>query len=327
MDRRVERGRVDRIVRVEEPEPHFKLRDDVGSVLARARHVLLALGHARWAWPAAVEDGALREALAGILYHAYQPKPPDAGSVLVIGSGLAAATEWMNALASGGHVVALRRKPSLLLQALSAPRCAFAGPWLDRYHSLDADSRLAALADISQGSFPRTWTAQRLLRRAEREGRLVMRIGDLSGLERTGDGRAVATVRAADGSVEQMEIDRVLAATGFSAAAAEYGVVRRAIEEYSLATRGGFLVLSDDCLVPALSREGSVLAVSGPLARWAFPAGDSFAGLKYAARRFAARVLARGLGGPGSVPAWLRMVHAGWPRRTGRVEDEVCATP
>jgi hypothetical protein len=103
------------------------------------------------------------------------------------------------------------------------------------------------------------------------------------------------------------------------------------VADYGLATYGHHLILDDNCAVPALSCDASVLAISGPPARWAYPAADSIAGMKYASRRFAEHVLGRQRFGLGRFAAWCGMVRGGWPYSPDTGQDwrgdETCATP
>ena len=66
------------------------------------RHVLVATGHPGLALP---------DELAGDprVVHAYEPHEY-AARVAVVGAGMAAATEWLNALAAGSEVVSVRRR-------------------------------------------------------------------------------------------------------------------------------------------------------------------------------------------------------------------------
>src|SRR5207248_7782740 len=68
----------------------------------RFAHVLVAPGHPGLAWP----DG-LRDDPRAV--HAYEPHEY-ATTVTVVGAGLAAATEWLNALEAGAEVVSVRRR-------------------------------------------------------------------------------------------------------------------------------------------------------------------------------------------------------------------------
>src|SRR5579884_1233042 len=68
----------------------------------RFRHVLLAPGH-----PGLNRPEELRDDPRAV--HAYEPHEY-APTVTVVGAGLAAATEWLNALAAGAEVVSVRRR-------------------------------------------------------------------------------------------------------------------------------------------------------------------------------------------------------------------------
>src|SRR5262245_144018 len=72
--------------------------DDSGTF----RHVLVAPGHPGFALPPEL-DGDRRA------FHAYEPHEY-ASQVAVVGAGMAAATEWLNALAAGAEVVSVRRR-------------------------------------------------------------------------------------------------------------------------------------------------------------------------------------------------------------------------
>src|SRR5438105_10945606 len=82
------------------------------------RHVLLATGHPGLEVPA--ELAADPRAV-----HAYAPHEY-ADSVCVVGAGLAAATEWRNALAAGATVISVRRREPVR-RPLNVPR-----PYLTR---------------------------------------------------------------------------------------------------------------------------------------------------------------------------------------------------
>jgi hypothetical protein len=57
-----------------------------------------------------------------------------------------------------------------------------------------------------------------------------------------------------------------------------------------LQTGEDWIVLDPDCTVPALTSPERTLALAGVPAQWAFPAADTLAGAKYAARRFLGRI-------------------------------------
>jgi cation diffusion facilitator CzcD-associated flavoprotein CzcO len=262
--------------------------------------------------------------LPDLIYHSYQPKPYDGRAALVIGAGMAAVTEWVNVLQAGGSVIAVRRRSTLERQPLSAPRCAFGGPWLDRYHRLDRKDRVAILEELGHGTFPQGAAWKRTLEEGVRSGRLQHRVGEIERVQRDGDG-CLVTLRHAEGS-QICRARMVIAATGFAGGWREYELLRSLVDEYGLETEGHHLILADDCSVPALSQSGSVLAVSGAPARWAYPAADSFAGMKYAARRFAQHAVgSEGHRWPRPA-AWYVMIRGGWPYGAAEVW-EPCATP
>ena len=66
------------------------------------RHVLLAPGHPGLNVPEELRDDPR-------VVHSYEPHDY-ASTVTVVGAGLAAATEWLNALAAGAEVVSVRRR-------------------------------------------------------------------------------------------------------------------------------------------------------------------------------------------------------------------------
>lgn len=307
IDRSLRRGRIVAVQRRMEPIPHFELTTATGVTWA-ARHVFLALGHGPLRWPGV--SPADDPDLAGRLVHAYQPKRYGKGRIIVVGSGMAATGEWVNALRAGAHVVSIRRRAGSARQALSAPRCAFSSSWLDRYHRLDPARRAQTLDELARGTSPRPAAWQRVLHQGEREGQLDHRVGEVVTVRPVREGVEVS-VRGAEG-VDVIGGDLVIAATGFRYGWGEHDLVRSLVDTYGLTTYGDHLVLADDCTLPGLSLPSSAISVGGPAARWAFPASDSFAGMKYASRRFAEHATQRRAFGP-HLLAWWDMVRAGRP--------------
>jgi cation diffusion facilitator CzcD-associated flavoprotein CzcO len=78
--------------------------------------------------------------------HAYEPHDY-APQVAVIGAGMAAATEWRNALAAGSDVVSIRRRKPLR-RPLNLPRRYFSKRGLAGFHGLRPGARVATLHDI-----------------------------------------------------------------------------------------------------------------------------------------------------------------------------------
>jgi hypothetical protein len=204
-------------------------------------HVLLALGH----------PGLVR--IPGAV-HAYEPHEY-ASQVAVIGAGMAAATEWRNALAAGSEVVSIRRREPLR-RSLNVPRVYFSKRGLAPFHRLDDEARVRLLRDLSRPSYPR-------------------------GREWDVDVRVVE---------EPPPGFQVIAATGFRKGFREDALLADLVAAHDLETRDRFLVLAPDSTVPALTDERRTLSVAGVAGQWAFPAADTIAGAKYAARAFSSRV-------------------------------------
>ncbi len=249
----------DRVDRVTAVDGGFEL--EIGSGPAgrrtdRFRHLLLALGHPGLAIPAELEADPRT-------VHAYEPHGY-APRVAVVGAGMAAATEWLNALEAGATVVSVRRREPLR-RPLNLPRPLFSKRGLAGFHSLPPAERGEVLAEISAPSYPpgRAWDDP--LDRAVAEGRF-------------------RTSESVDGE------DQVICATGFRRGYAPDSLLRRLVEDHGLETHGRWLVLAPDSTVGELTDHARTLAIAGVHAQWAYPAADTLAGMKYAARRFLRRV-------------------------------------
>lgn len=220
------------------------------------RHVLVATGHPGLNMPPEL-SGDPRAV------HAYEPHDY-ARTVTVVGAGLAAATEWHNALAAGSAVVSVRRREPRR-RALNVPRAYFSKRRLQVFHRLGDAERTRLLDDLLAPSYPPGRRFDSMLDRAAADGRF--RLAD-----------------AVNGS------EQVICATGFRRGYSEDALLTRLVEEHDLATAGGRIVLDGDSSVPSLSDARRTLAIAGVQGQWAFPAADTLAGAKYAARRFLTRV-------------------------------------
>jgi hypothetical protein len=181
-----------------------------------------------------------------------------------VGSGMAAATEWLNALQAGAEVVSVRRREPLR-RPLNLPRPLFTKRGLAGFHATSPGDRAALLADLSAPSYPpgRDWDEP--IERAAAEGRF-----------------RVAT--ALDGQ------EQVICATGFRAGYRHDPLLGRLVDEHGLETEGRWIVLAPDSTVPSLTDRQRTLALAGAPGQWAYPAADTLVGMKYAARRFLRRV-------------------------------------
>ncbi|HEX7082911.1 MAG TPA: hypothetical protein VF186_02210 [Gaiellaceae bacterium] len=220
------------------------------------RHVLVAGGHPGLALPDALRGRP------GVV-HAYEPHEY-AARVAVVGAGMAAATEWLNALAAGAEVISVRRREPLR-QPLNVPRPFFSKRGLAAFHGANDERRAAVLRQLSTPSYPpgRAWDEP--LDAAVGEGRFRVEAIPPDGVQ-------------------------VICATGFLRGYRHDPLLRRLAEEHDLPVHDRWIVLAPDSTVPSLTDDARTLSLAGVHAQWAFPAADTIAGAKYAARAFARRV-------------------------------------
>jgi len=249
-ERSVHRARIERIRAV---DGGFEL-DGHGSF----RHVLVAPGH-----PALNVPAELRGDPRAV--HAYEPHEY-ASSVTIVGAGLAAATEWLNALAAGAEVVSVRRREPLR-RPLNVPREYFSRRGLAPFHRLAREERVARLRSLLAPSYPPGIRFDEPVARARAEGRF----------------RVEASVNGSE---------QVICATGFVRGFHADPLLARLVAEHELETAADWIVLDGDATVPALSDETRTLALAGVPAQWAFPAADTLAGARYVAHSFLRRIRA-----------------------------------
>jgi cation diffusion facilitator CzcD-associated flavoprotein CzcO len=222
------------------------------------RHVLVAPGHPGLARPPELTDDPRA-------VHAYEPHEY-AAEVAVVGAGMAAATEWLNALAAGASVVSVRRREPER-RPLNVPRPLFSRRGLAGFQTAPAAERVALLRRYSIPSYPpgRAWDEP--LEAAAAEGRF--RVAD-----------------HVDGARQ------IVCATGFRRGFRNDTLLSTLVDAHRLETAEDWIVLNPDSTVPALTDSRRTLALAGVPAQWAFPAADTLMGAKYAARRFLRRVQA-----------------------------------
>lgn len=222
------------------------------------RHVLIAPGHPGLAFP----EGLDRDPCAVHAYEAHEY----ADDVEIVGAGMAAATEWLNALAAGASVVSVRRREPER-RPLNLPRPLFTRRGLAAYHRLPRDERMAALRRWSAPSYPSGREWDRPLADAARSGRF----------------RVAAELNGAE---------QIICATGFKRGFQHDPLIARIAEDHELQIAGNWIVLAADATVPALTDAERTLALAGAPAQWAYPAADTLAGFRYVAHRFLTRVRA-----------------------------------
>src|SRR5204863_3240476 len=113
-------------------------------------HVLLAPGHPGLALPPELEGDSR-------VVHAYEPHDY-ASDVAVVGAGMAAATEWLNALEAGARVVSVRRREPVR-RPLNVDRQYFSRRGLARFHRTSPEERVGLLESFLAPSYPpgREW--------------------------------------------------------------------------------------------------------------------------------------------------------------------------
>jgi hypothetical protein len=243
--------RAQRIERISPVDGGFELDGE-----ATFTHVLIATGHPGLARPEELPHAV----------HAYEPHSY-AAKVAVVGAGMAAATEWLNALAAGSEVVSIRRREPLR-RALNVPRPLFSKRGLSAFHAATDERRASMLRELSTPSYPAGAAWDEPLAAAER----------------------VSQFRVSDASQTNGWAEQVICATGFRKGWQRDTLLADLVERNGLATHERWIVLAPDSTVPGLTDETRTLSLAGVAAQWAFPAADTIAGSKYAARGFLRRV-------------------------------------
>jgi cation diffusion facilitator CzcD-associated flavoprotein CzcO len=219
-------------------------------------HVLLAPGHAGLAFPPGLEDDPR-------VVHAYRPHEY-ADEVAVVGAGMAAATEWLNALAAGASVVSVRRREPAR-RPLNVDRRYFTKRGLSGFRRTGREERVALLRGFVAPSYPAGPEWDVPITRAVAEGRF----------------RVEPALNGAP---------QVICATGFRRGFEADPLLAGLVRKHGLETAEGWIVVDDDSTVPALTARNRTLALAGACAQWAHPGADTVVGMKSAARGFLRRV-------------------------------------
>lgn len=242
-----------RIERVQAVDGGFEL-DGHG----RFRHVLLAPGQPGLNIPEELRADPR-------VVHSYEPHAY-AATVTVVGAGLAAATEWLNALEAGSEVVSVRRREPIR-RPLNVPREYFSRRGLGAFHRLGPGERSARLRALLVPSYPPGAAWDEPLARATAEGRFRVE-PSLNGSE------------------------QVICATGFVHGFRHDSLLSPLVDEHGLETVDDWIVVGPDGSVPGLTDATRTLALAGAPAQWAFPAADTLAGARYVGHGFLRRIKA-----------------------------------
>ena len=222
-------------------------------------HVLLATGHPGYALPEELRDDPRA-------VHSYEPHDYGA-SVCVVGAGLAAATEWLNALAAGANVTSVRRREPVR-RPLNVPRPYLTKRGLRSFRRLDPPARAVLLRELLAPSYPPGAAWDTPVERARTEGRF----------------RVEASVNGAD---------QVICATGFLCGYRHDLLLAQLVDEHGLGVVDGRIILAPDSTVPALTDRSRTLALCGVAGQYAYPAADTLAGARFAAHAFLRRCRTR----------------------------------
>jgi cation diffusion facilitator CzcD-associated flavoprotein CzcO len=247
-DESFQRGRIERVRAV---DGGFAL-DDRGVF----SHVMLAPGHPGLAYPPGLEDDPR-------VVHAYR-QHGYAEEVAVVGAGMAAATEWLNALASGATVVSVRRREPAR-RPLNVERRYFTKRGLSGYWRTRPEERVALLRSFVAPSYPPGPEWDEPLARAISDGRFRVE-PELNG------------------------VPQVICATGFRRGFQADPLLRDLVRAHGLEAAEGWIVLAPDATVPGLTDDSRALALAGTSAQWAHPGADTLVGMKFAARGLLRRV-------------------------------------
>ena len=276
------------IVRQPGPPPHFSLYDEDAQLLGRCKHAMIAIGHGPLAFPGPYGKARANPATRDRVVQAYEPKQYfRGGRYLVVGSGIASVNEWANAIDAGAECIALRRNLHPEEQDLNVPRCLFDGSGIDAFQGLSFDERVDFLGLALRGTSPqrRGWAEK--IKEGKAKGLFEEVVGNVTDIQPGPAGLAVR-LKLHDGSEsDELHVTGVVCGTGFVKSAFALPLLRRLAQTYNVPVERERIKLKTNCGVPPLDREDSRLAMMGLNANTVVPNGDTIAGLKYIARRFA----------------------------------------
>jgi hypothetical protein len=272
--------------------PYFGVYDEAGDLRARARHVLLAMGHGPLFFPSKMAEARKDPRMGDRIVQAYEPKRySPGGRYVVVGSGIAGVNEWVNVLLAGAECIALRRTEAPDDQDLNVPRCMFEAYGIDAFQHLDHADRLKLLGMVLKGTTPQRRRWQALLTEGYQKGTFREVIGEVESIEPGPDGLIVDITIKDGGRTGPLHITGLSCATGFDKRSASIPILDKLIKRYKPPMVGPRIALASNCGIPGVDLPNSRIAIIGLQANIVVPNGDTIAGLKYIARRFSADVM------------------------------------
>lgn len=302
-----------RVGRIERLADSFVIYDSNGQRCGQVRHAILAIGHGNLAMPSAAAAYQQAHPDDARVRHAFTTKDymPNE-TVVVMGDGLTAGTEWMNILERGGSVVAISNRGFSFGQQLNTPRQYFSKRGIAPFLQQPAPDRLAELVAATRGTIPGYPYWRRMFRASQKNGKLQLIHGDVIAIRPVDQATVECLVRLPDGhSFQPVHVNRVIVATGF-APAITHPLLKQLIEDYNLPLAGSYLAVDEHCCIAQMSTPTSCMAVVGPTAAWALPCADSLVGMKIAARQIGERIVGEETWRPrelfAKINAWLRLM-------------------
>lgn len=282
------------ITSLTKPNGHFEFTTAAGEI-GKARRVVVAAGIVSFAYVPEVFDSIPKSMVSHASQHS-ELGGFKGRKIAVIGAGASAIDLAALLMDSGAQVdlIARRQKiafherpvePRSLWQRMMAPRSGLGTGWRSRmctdiplvFHALPEPLRIKVVAR-HLGPAPCWFTREAV-------ARLPMHLGSqITGAGVSGD-KAWVSFRQGDEAERRIEVDQVIAATGYKATVARLSFIDEALQD-QVRTADGAPVLNRhfESTVPGLHFIGAAAANSfGPMLRFAFGAG-------FAARRVSMRL-------------------------------------
>lgn len=271
----------------------FLIYNDQQQLVGQVQHVIIAVGHAAPFIPDPVQKFQAQHPNNPCVTGAFTAKQVHPGHpYLVIGDGLSAATEWVRIIEQGGCVIAVSQKGFEFGQPLNTPRRYMSKRGLASYHRRAEQERHSELNTVTRANIPFYPGWKKLFKQALAEGALRLIHGTVTNIHQPSPHLLHVTLARPDqNNCEVVEVDQVIAATGFYPPI-QHPLFQQLIKDYNLPTYNDrFLILNNNYCLENLTTPHSIAAVIGHAAAWAIPCADSFNGIKIASRQIADLIL------------------------------------